>query len=277
MHSHDRYLLSFFTASDETLFSEKKKQELIRPKEKMPKERRVLSVTSNRTRVSPYPLRSSRTKKEEEPELPIQTEGPTQWEDVRCVICQEPPHNAVLLRCSSSSTGCRAYMCDTSARHTNCFKQYRVKNRNRRTKALSCPYCRGEVYETMKVSGAVKYMNAKPRCCTFEGCEFSGSYSQLKSHLKAKHPGFTGYVVDERRHREWELMQRAAEYREVLAAAGIPHRPDAVTQYSLPQNPVTEVNGVVHGHIPYPRPQYRYPPNPVVRISLQLSLSLGVS
>ncbi|KAF8103047.1 hypothetical protein N665_0188s0008 [Sinapis alba] len=229
----------------------------------MPKERRVLSVPSNRTRVSPYPLRSSRTKKEKEPELPIQTEGPRQWEDVWCVICQEPPHNAVLLRCSSSSTGCRAYMCDTSARHSNCFKQYRLKNRNRLTKTLNCPYCRGEVYETMKVSGAVRYLNAKPRCCTFEGCVFSGSYSQLKNHLKVMHPGFTGPVVDQGRHLAWEQMQRAAEYTELMTAAGIPHSPEVVQQYSLPSYPVIEVNGVAHDRIPF-----NLPPNPVIRVSV---------
>lgn len=254
----------------------------------MPKERRVLSVTSNRTRVSPYPLRSSRTKKEKEPELsPVQTEGPTQWEDVRCVICQEPPHNAVLLRCSSSSTGCRAYMCDTSPRHSNCFKQYRLKNRKGSTKAFKCPYCRGDVHETMKVSGAVRYLNAKPRCCAFEGCVFSGSYSQLKNHLRAEHPGFTGPVVDQRRHSEWEHMQRAAEYTEVMTAAGIPHSSsypvvevngvmhDRIPS-SLPPNPVfrVNVNGVEHDHLPY-----RLPPHPVIRISISgvvNNLSLGV-
>ncbi|CAF2177251.1 hypothetical protein BRARA_G02024 [Brassica rapa] len=261
----------------------------------MAKQRRVLSVSSNRTRVSPYPLRSSRTKKEKEPELPIQTEGPSQWEDVRCVICQEPPHNAVLLRCSSSSTGCRAYMCDTSARHSNCFKQYRLKNMNRLTKAFNCPYCRGEVHETMKVSGAMRYLNAKPRGCAFEGCVFSGSYSQLKNHLKAEHPGFTGPVVDQRRHLAWEQMQRAAEYTEVMTAAGIPHSPQVVQRYSLASYPI-EVNGVAHDRMPFnlpPNPVIRLningvehdqfphnlPPNPMIRISISgvvRNLSLGV-
>ncbi|KAF8045325.1 hypothetical protein N665_5176s0002 [Sinapis alba] len=108
----------------------------------MPKDR---PTPSNKTRVSPYPLRSTRTQKE-----PIEAQWPSQWEDVMCVICQEAPHNAVLMRCSSSSTGCRAYMCDTSVRHSNCFKQYRKKNMNLVTKVLNCPYCRGEVHEAMK-------------------------------------------------------------------------------------------------------------------------------
>ncbi|CAF2143521.1 unnamed protein product, partial [Brassica napus] len=54
--------------------------------------------------------------------------------NVLCVICQEAPHNVILMRCSSSSTGCRAYMCDMSVRHSNCLKQYRKKNMNRVTK-----------------------------------------------------------------------------------------------------------------------------------------------
>ncbi|CAH8381274.1 unnamed protein product [Eruca vesicaria subsp. sativa] len=122
----------------------------------MPKER---SVPSNRTRVSPYPLRSTRTQKE-----PIQAQGPSQWEDIQCVICLEAPHNAILL--------------DTSVRHSNCFKKYRKKKTNHLTKVLNCPYCRGEVYEAMKVSSTGRRsLNAKPRSCAFENCNFSGTYT----------------------------------------------------------------------------------------------------
>ncbi|XP_056843010.1 uncharacterized protein LOC130495614 [Raphanus sativus] len=156
----------------------------------MPKE---IPVPSNRTRVSPYPLRSTRTQKE-----PIEAQGPSQWEDVQCVICQEAPHNAILLRCFSSTNGCRAYMCDTSVRHSNCFKQYCKNNMNRVTKVMNCPYCRGEVYEAMKLhSGGRRALNAKSRSCAFENCNFSGTYSQLKNHLKADHPGFTRPLVDQ--------------------------------------------------------------------------------
>lgn len=186
----------------------------------MAKERRVLSVPSNRVRVSPYPLRSTRSKKEKAPE-----ESPTEWEEVRCVICMEPPHNAVLLHCSSSSKGCRPYMCDTSCRHSNCFKQYRKNSKNRlNPKTLKCPLCRGEVYETMKVSGARRFMNAKPRSCTIEDCDFSGTYSQLNSHLKAEHRGFIPPRVDPGRQTRWEQMQRDSEYDEILSALGIPPR-----------------------------------------------------
>ncbi|CAH2037515.1 unnamed protein product [Thlaspi arvense] len=189
----------------------------------MLKERRILPVSSNRDRVSPYPLRSCRSKKQKEAESPLEPESVSEWEDVRCVICMEPPHNAVLLQCSSYSKGCRAYMCDTSARHSNCFKQYRRNNNNKSMsrcngKTLNCPYCRGEVYGTMKSTCARRFMNARPRSCAMDKCDFSGSYSQLKTHLKAEHPGFTPSKLDPWEQHMWEQFEREAEYIELINA-----------------------------------------------------------
>ncbi|CAH8337063.1 unnamed protein product [Eruca vesicaria subsp. sativa] len=212
----------------------------------MPKER---TVPSKRTRVSPYPLRSSRTQREIKLESAIQTQGPCQWEDIRCVICLEPPHNAVLLKCSSFSNGCHTYMCDTSRRHSNCFKQYRRKNRNRFTKAISCTNCRGEVNETIKVSAARRYFNAKPRACAFDGCTFSGTYTQLEKHLKAYHPRFTKPLVDPERQRAWEEMQRADEYTEIMTAAGL-----TLAHHNIPP--------VDHMH------HHQFPPHSVIQLSV---------
>ncbi|KAG5387107.1 hypothetical protein IGI04_038577 [Brassica rapa subsp. trilocularis] len=187
----------------------------------MLKERRVLPVSSNRDRVSPYPLRSCRSKKQKEAESssPLDSESVSEWEDVRCVICMEPPHNAVLLQCSSFSKGCRAYMCDTSARHSNCFKQFRRNKNTSRcsVKTLTCPYCRGDVHGTVKSTSARRFMNARPRCCSMDKCGFSGSYSQLKTHLKAEHPGFTPPKVDPLEKRKWDDLERA-EFIEMINA-----------------------------------------------------------
>lgn len=143
----------------------------------------------NRIRVSPYPLRCSRTNVHYAPESVIQPE----WEDAQCVICTETPHNAVLLQCCSSFSGCRPYMCNTGPRHSNCFKKFRenyMKNkRSNPTLILNCPLCRGVVIETTKVTSTGKrFMNAKPRSCPVNDCEFSGTYSQLDKHLKTEHP-----------------------------------------------------------------------------------------
>ncbi|KAL1223973.1 hypothetical protein V5N11_004511 [Cardamine amara subsp. amara] len=116
-------------------------------------EGRHISWANNRVRVSPYPLRSSRNNIHYAPELAIQPE----WEDARCVICIEPPHNAALLQCCSSFNGCRPYI--------------------------------GEVIEmTTVTSTGRRFMNAKPRSFPVNDCEFSGTYSKLDKHLKTEHP-----------------------------------------------------------------------------------------
>ncbi|KAM0861164.1 hypothetical protein ACQ4PT_046088 [Festuca glaucescens] len=50
------------------------------------------------------------------------------WDDARCPICMDHPHNAVLLVCSSHDKGCRSYICDTSYRHSNCLDRFRKMN-----------------------------------------------------------------------------------------------------------------------------------------------------
>lgn len=57
------------------------------------------------------------------PEPPL--EDVKEWEEARCPVCMEHPHNAVLLLCSSHEKGCRPFMCDTSYRHSNCLDQFR--------------------------------------------------------------------------------------------------------------------------------------------------------
>ncbi|OIV98214.1 hypothetical protein TanjilG_18753 [Lupinus angustifolius] len=90
----------------------------------MPKERRDSSLTHD-SRTSPYPSSSSRARRYA-PINPLETEeNAKEWEEARCPICMEHPHNAVLLICSSHEKGCRPYMCNTSYRHSNCLDQFR--------------------------------------------------------------------------------------------------------------------------------------------------------
>lgn len=88
----------------------------------MPKERRDCSAS--RSRTSPFPCGSS-------PSLlsliknPLENEEHVkEWEEARCPVCIEHPHNSILLLCSSHGKGCRPFMCDTSYRHSNCFDQF---------------------------------------------------------------------------------------------------------------------------------------------------------
>lgn len=91
----------------------------------MPKERRERSLSLDRSRLSPFPCSSSYSR-QSLPKNPLEDEkNVKEWEDARCPVCMEHPHNAILLICSSHDKGCRPFMCDTSYRHSNCFDQFR--------------------------------------------------------------------------------------------------------------------------------------------------------
>ncbi|XP_010472629.1 PREDICTED: uncharacterized protein LOC104752241 [Camelina sativa] len=201
----------------------------------MPKENHAMSASSSMVRVSPYPLRSSRTNKHKASEWPIASH---EWEDVRCVICMEPPHNAVRLTCSFFSSGCRPYMCDTSVRHSNCFKSFQknIRNNHLGPKTLHCPLCRGEVSQTTKVmKTARRFMNAKPRSCPVDNCEFLGTYTQLNKHSKTEHRGHIPRKVDPQRQSRWDMFERHTAYVDIMTAAGNPHTTEMVPQ-QLPSN-----------------------------------------
>ena len=87
----------------------------------MPKERRDRSLSHESSRASPYPSSSSRVGRSA---LKESEENVKEWEEARCPVCMEHPHNAVLLICSSHEKGCRPYMCNTSYRHSNCLDQF---------------------------------------------------------------------------------------------------------------------------------------------------------
>uniref|UniRef100_A0A7N0U4C2 Zinc finger, RING/FYVE/PHD-type n=1 Tax=Kalanchoe fedtschenkoi TaxID=63787 RepID=A0A7N0U4C2_KALFE len=92
----------------------------------MPKERRDRSVSIDSCRGSPFSCSSSRVKSRSSPKnIKDSDENVKEWDDARCPVCMEHPHNAVLLLCSSHEKGCRPFMCDTSYRHSNCLDQFR--------------------------------------------------------------------------------------------------------------------------------------------------------
>ncbi|KAB1209028.1 hypothetical protein CJ030_MR6G010455 [Morella rubra] len=82
-------------------------------------------MSHDRYRASPFSSSSSRARRSS-PRIPLETrENLKEWEEARCPVCMEHPHNAVLLICSSHEKGCRPFMCDTSYRHSNCLDQFR--------------------------------------------------------------------------------------------------------------------------------------------------------
>ncbi|XP_057545209.1 uncharacterized protein LOC130824290 [Amaranthus tricolor] len=91
----------------------------------MPRTRRDRSVSFEGCRKSPAPCSPSLTCDIKAKSPLASEEDLIEWEDARCVVCMEHPHNAVLLVCSAYDKGCRPYMCDTSYQLSNCFDLFR--------------------------------------------------------------------------------------------------------------------------------------------------------
>ncbi|CAH8360969.1 unnamed protein product [Eruca vesicaria subsp. sativa] len=211
----------------------------------MPKERKDRSVSHEKLKASPLYCESSRDlKKPSEKEV-------KEWEEARCPVCMEHPHNGILLICSSFDKGCRPYMCDTSHRHSNCFDQYRKASKQTQTVSengvglesreevvsevtvredereveeeektkpkLTCPLCRGHIKEWVAVEDARGFMNAKLRTCSSESCEFSGTYSDLRKHARLKHPGVRPSEADPERQRSWRRLERQRDLGDLLS------------------------------------------------------------
>ncbi|KAL7180078.1 hypothetical protein ACSBR1_043318 [Camellia fascicularis] len=211
-------------------------------------------------RASPY-ARSPINTEQYRPKSRLQSvEGDEkEWEQVRCPICMEHPHNAVLLLCSSHQKGCRPYMCDTSQRHSNCFDQFcksspttpsstdltqqvplytaayhggieeqrqnniprrRIHGRQFQPK-LSCPLCRGQINGCIVIKPARSFMNSKPRSCSLETCDFSGTYSELRKHARLEHPFVRPSEADPRRQSDWMSLEHERDLQDIIGASGL--------------------------------------------------------
>ncbi|KAI9191674.1 hypothetical protein LWI28_011839 [Acer negundo] len=251
----------------------------------MPKDRRDRSVSFDRYRASPYPCSSSHNQRSCAKISSETEENLKEWEEARCPVCMEHPHNAVLLVCSSHEKGCRPYMCDTSYRHSNCLDQFRksfaeassttsqpeetrlssqpeetplsfqieetrlppansssivtseataTNLQEERTEEVSstphsvtcedkslsklvCPLCRGEIKDWIVVDSARRFMNAKPRSCACETCEFSGIYKDLRKHARIEHPLVRPSEADPERQHNWRRLERQRDIGDLLS------------------------------------------------------------
>ncbi|MBA0555148.1 hypothetical protein Golob_014205 [Gossypium lobatum] len=237
----------------------------------MPK-RRERSVSFDGYQRSPLPYSSSCSHRFS-PKLSSEIkENLKEWEEARCPVCMEHPHNAILLICSSHEKGCRPYMCDTSYRHSNCFDQFRksftdasettppdpqleeaqlvtrtvsptaaatpeltitdlpeqrteegpstpsiVSLENPVLSKLVCPLCRGQIKDWVVVERARQVMNAKPRSCSSETCNFAGAYKDLRKHARLEHPAVRPSEADPERQRNWRRLERQRDLGDLLS------------------------------------------------------------
>ncbi|CAI8618629.1 unnamed protein product [Vicia faba] len=214
----------------------------------MPKVRRENSPAMDCSGSYPYPSKNL--------ELPKtrfgSVEDRKEWDDTRCSICMETPHNTVILKCSSYEMGCRPYMCNTSYRHSNCLDQFcksfdshlssakleeiplvrtaphdkklrsEVVNpsqcENKLQTKLICPLCRGGVYGYMVSEPARRYMNYIRRTCSSETCEFQGTYPELRKHARMEHPSVRPSEVDISRQCDWLRMEQQRDFDDLFSS-----------------------------------------------------------
>ncbi|KAI5660524.1 hypothetical protein M9H77_29317 [Catharanthus roseus] len=214
----------------------------------MPKDRRLNFLSSDRANA--YSSKDSNHEKLESPLPPVGDEK--EWEEARCPICMEHPHNSVLLLCSSRDKGCRPYMCDTSNRHSNCLDQFcksasgvssrelqehiniarmqypggraeqtlsrPIRSTLGQVPELLCPLCRGKISGWVVVEDARCYMNCKARSCALESCNFAGNYIQLRKHARSEHPTVKPSDVDPARQSEWVRLERERDLGDTISA-----------------------------------------------------------
>ncbi|KAJ7959091.1 Protein of unknown function (DUF1644) [Quillaja saponaria] len=199
--------------------------------------------SSHLHKSTPYPLASYPRKDLEDLHVKKNHSQKEDWEDARCSVCMEVPHNAVLLLCSSYNKGCRPYMCATSHRYSNCLEQYKkaytragsIKSSqptidnsvvslsvgdpvdNVEVPELLCPLCRRQVKGWTVVDPARKFMNAKKRTCMQDDCSFVGNYKELRKHVKAKHPLARPRAVDPSLEEKWKKLECEREHNDVIS------------------------------------------------------------
>ncbi|WMV57676.1 hypothetical protein MTR67_051061 [Solanum verrucosum] len=213
----------------------------------MPKDTSVNSFSVNQSRASPYSCSSENSDLDSKKSLPSVV-NEREWEEAKCPICLEHPHNAVLLLCSSRDKGCQPYMCDTSHRHSNCFDQFRKssavgaqqgegnvsgavfrgeswgqalsgasRSHVQKQPDLTCPLCRGHVEGWIVVKAARNFMNSNTRSCALEACNFSGNYAELRNHARQEHPLERPSEVDPMRQSNWTRLGLQREFEDANA------------------------------------------------------------
>lgn len=184
---------------------------------------------SKNHKATPYSLKSFHSKimKDSRDKKQKRASEKKEFQDAKCSVCMEYPHNAVLLLCSSYHKGCRPYMCATSYRYSNCLDQFKkaytkVKtiddtNVSLGSNELLCPLCRGQVKGWTVVKRARKYLNSKKRSCMQDDCSFVGSYKNLRKHVRVDHPLARPREVDPSLAEKWKKLENDSELNDVMS------------------------------------------------------------
>ncbi|CAN0905192.1 hypothetical protein LINGRAHAP2_LOCUS23528 [Linum grandiflorum] len=206
----------------------------------------------------------------------------SEWEEIKCPICMEHPHNAILMRCSSYQLGCRPFMCNTSYRHSNCLDKYRnaseyspsnitlddshcsfsfnceeegyhqdddhqqiVNNVDDGSENLACPLCRGVVYGWTVIEPVRSYLNTKSRTCSSQDCAFTGNYSDLRTHARLEHPFSRPTQIDLGRELDFARIVQDQEFGDLGSTYEQQQEEDVEVQIVVPQSYLPRLFGLL--------------------------------
>ncbi|PHT32213.1 hypothetical protein CQW23_28550 [Capsicum baccatum] len=200
----------------------------------MPKDRRVNSFSFKKSRTSPYTSISKNSDLNSQKSLP-KVVNETEWEEARCPICMEHPHNAVLLLFSSRDKGCQPYMCNTSNRHSNCLDQF-------------CKSCTvGAQQHKGNVSGAVfrrgsggKHFQEQQGLMCNSNLSLPALFARDMSKLRMdcckgcmNIPYESPSDANPMRQSEWTRLERQRDFEDAFSANQAPCGDDFLTELSL--------------------------------------------
>ncbi|XP_078167837.1 uncharacterized protein LOC144562475 isoform X2 [Carex rostrata] len=178
-----------------------------------------------------------------------------EWDEIRCPICMDHPHNAVRLDCSSIN--CRSFICNTSYHHSNCLDRFKrspvqnITNNNNEENVieLKCPMCRGDVMGWTVNEEARQHLDKKSRDCSRNKCEFHGNYEELKRHARKDHPFNRSVEVDPLRQHQWRRLEQQQELGDLMSAIRS-EIPGAVVvgDYAVEADEVSSLNDVTVGN-----------------------------
>ncbi|GFY96989.1 hypothetical protein Acr_11g0012950 [Actinidia rufa] len=105
---------------------------------------------------------------------------------------------------SDHSKAC-PYCCSTKNTEKNIAEKFveSIGNKKEWEEAI-CPICmEGKINGWIVIKPAQRFMNSKPRSCSHEACEFSGTYSSLEKHARLVHPLVQPSKADPIRQQNW--------------------------------------------------------------------------
>ncbi|XWS16424.1 hypothetical protein CRYUN_Cryun34aG0086100 [Craigia yunnanensis] len=212
----------------------------------MPKDRRVRSLSFDRSMGSLYPC-SSRDAKQCQPEklLGLDLDQPRMLKSGRmqgalsawntrtmhyfCGVL--PLRRAVSLSCAIQVTAIQilfdqfcyykilvsSLFASRSRRDPLSFCDQTEASSDLQPKFL-CPLCRGEIYGWSVVEPSREFMNSKARNCSSETCDYSGTYNELRKHARSDHPLVRPTERDPKRQHDWTRLERERDYEDLLSS-----------------------------------------------------------